>query len=792
MPQTRSGRVGNLAIEASGFVGRRRELHEVKRLLASSRLLTLTGAGGTGKTSLALRVAAGLRRAFADGVWFVDLTELHDPSLLTEEVQDPDVLAFLVAAVLDLPDRGVMSLRGLAEQLSGRTLMLVLDNCEHLLPASAALIDVLLRACPRLRVLATSRETLALTAETIYALSPLPTPDRHHRTSPAEVSRYDSVALFLARAVAVAPGFSLTADNYHAVAEVCHRLDGLPLAIELAAARIRVLSPEQILDRLADRFSLLSREARDAPPRQRTLRACMDWSFDLCAKPQRTLWARASVFAGGFELDAVESICADDRVPEADMVDLVTGLLDQSVLVRADQGSGSGAARYRMLETIRGYGQDKLAQAGEQALMWRRYRDWYLRLVALARSEWIGDRQAYWLARLGSEHTNLRAVVEHCLTQPDGAEDVLRLATTLPLHYWWSRGLFSEGRRWLDRAFVQAAEPSALHARALLINSQLALGQGDADAGARLLDQGEELARRLGAELEIGHAVYLRGLGAMFGNDLPRALDRLKQAISILHSQSEVDVDLRMNMLISLGVTAALSGDQEGADTALREMRSIAEFSHGTFYQAATSWVGAIVAWARGELAHAAAQAVENLRVGSVWARKNPGNLGVGLEVLAWITADQQHHRKAATLLGAADNFFTISGFHMAGQRHFVGPHDTCARHSRNALGDKAFDKAFRHGQTLAQEEVLAVALGEEPPSAPPSPATATPLTRREREVADLIAQGLSNKQIAAALVISQRTAEGHVERIMVKLGLNSRTKVATWVLAQRPSGEED
>ncbi|MBP2323534.1 putative ATPase/DNA-binding CsgD family transcriptional regulator [Kibdelosporangium banguiense] len=789
MPEVRAGKAGNLPSEVSSFIGRRRELGEVKRLLADSRLVTLTGVGGTGKTRLALRVAADVRRAFADGVWFVDLAELHDLALHTQEVQDPDVLAFLVAAALGLRDQGGAPLRMLAEQLADWRLMLILDNCEHLLPACAILTEELLRACPRLRVLATSREPLTIAGETAYSVPPLPVPDLRRRPGLAQVSRCESVALFLARAEVVVPGFGLTAGNRRAVADLCRRLDGLPLAIELAAAWSRVLSPEQILDRLADRFSLLSRARRDVPQRQRTLRACVDWSFELCAKPERVLWARLSVFAGGFELDAVEGVCADDSLPDTDMLDLVTGLLEKSILIRADQGDGS--ARYRMLETISGYGQEKLIEDGEQSLLRQRHRDWHLQLVVRARGEWVSDRQAYWLARLGREHPNLRAAVEYCLAESGEAEDALRIVATLPLHYWWTRGLFGEGRRWLDRALAQATGASALHARALLVNSQLALAQGDADTGMRLLDQGEDLARRLDNGTEIGHAAYIRGLGALFANDLPRAIDILTRARTILSTQPEPDLDVQMNMLITLGVAAGLAGEREWADVVQREMLAVAESRQGALYRALALWGGAVAAWVQGDLPHAAAQAVENLRIARALTQENPYNLALGLETLAWITAGRQHYRRAATLLGATDRFFADSGTSIASMEQFTGHHNACERQARDALGDAAFTEAFRHGQALTREDILAYALEEEHRPAPSSSAAATPLTRREQQVAGLIAQGLSNKNIATALVIAQRTAEGHVERILTKLGFTSRAQVAAWVVEHQGAAQE-
>src|SRR5215469_11893319 len=350
---------GNLPAELTSFVGRRHELAEVKRLLADSRLVTLTGIGGVGKTRLALRAAAGLRRAFRDGVWLVRLDQLRDEALLAQAV----------AGALGLQDRaGYTPAAALAEYLAGRQLLLVLDNCEHLVDAAAKLADQLLRAAGGLRVLATSREALTITAETVLAVPPLPAPDAGERLSVAELERFAAVRLFAERAAQVVPGFAVTEANEAAVAGICRRLEGLPLAIELAAARLPVLSAEQIDERLGDRLGLLTRGGRTRPARQQTLRASVEWSYELCSPAERLLWARCSVFAGGFELDAAEGICADHRLPAGDMLELLAALAGKSVLAVEH---GEGVARYRLPETLREYGQERLQESGEDTVLRR-------------------------------------------------------------------------------------------------------------------------------------------------------------------------------------------------------------------------------------------------------------------------------------------------------------------------------------------------------------------------------------------------------------------------------------
>jgi predicted ATPase/DNA-binding CsgD family transcriptional regulator len=776
--------VGNLSSGLSSFIGRRRELSDVRRLLSEARLVTLTGVGGTGKTRLALRVATDVRRAFSGGVWFVDLTQLQDPGLLNPEARNPDRLAHLIRATLGLREQGGGEpLSMLVEQLADRHILLVLDNCEHLIPSAAIVAHTLLRGCAGLRILATTRQPLNINGELLFPVPPLSAPDPSRRPSLAEVSRCEAVALFVARAQTAMRTFGLTEGNYVAVADLCHRLDGLPLAIELAAARVRVLDPQQILDRLTDRFTLLSRGNRGAPERQQTLRACVDWSFDLCAEPERVLWARLAVFVGWFELDAVEGICADEALPAEDLLNLVAGLVDKSILTCDDVEDGHAeATRYQMLETIRDYGQERLLEAGEQAQVRLRHRDWYQQLVARAHAGWVSDRSTYWWARLRREHPNLRAAVERCLAEPGGGEAALRIAATLPLHYWSASGQFGEGRGWLDRAIAQAAPATAVGARALLVNSHLAAWQGDVGAARRLLDEGEELARRTDASAELGHAYYIRGLGALFVNDVPVAVETLERAWDTLATAPELDLDVYLNLLVTLGVAAALAGDGKRADGCVQEMLAILETHKCGALQANALWVAGLVAWLEGDLVRAAKDEVEALRLHRAWDADDRYLTALCLETLAWITADQQQHRRAATLLGAADARWTDVGASITAYLHFISYRHTCERLVREGLGDDAYDDEYRRGQALTCDEAVAFALDERrQPAAPPLKNSTSPLTRREREIVDLLAQGLSNKDIAGRLVISQRTAESHVDNILTKLGFANRAQVAAW-----------
>ena len=435
---------GNLPAELTSFVGRRAELAEVKRLLAGSRLVTLTGIGGVGKTRLALRAAAGLRRAFRDGAWLVQLDRLRDPELVAQAA----------AEALGLQGRpGYAAAATLADYLAGRQLLLVLDNCEHVVDAAAKLADLLLRAAPGLRVLATSRESLNTTGETVLAVPPLAAPEAGQRLTVAGLARFPAAGLFAERAAQAMPGVALTEEDMAAVAGICRRLEGLPLAIELAAARLPVLSPAQIDARLGDRLGLLTRGSRTQPARLRAVRASIEWSYELCSQAERLLWARLSVFAGGFELDAAEGICADHRLAAQEMLEVLGALARKSVLVVTH---GEGVARYRLPEALREYGQERLHESGQCTPLRRRHRDWHEQLARRADTDWLSPRIADLTARLFREHANVQAAQDFCQAEPGEAEAGLRIAVHAWFFYSWIAGYVSEGRSRLARLLALA------------------------------------------------------------------------------------------------------------------------------------------------------------------------------------------------------------------------------------------------------------------------------------------------------------------------------------------------
>ncbi|BCJ55290.1 hypothetical protein Asp14428_67650 [Actinoplanes sp. NBRC 14428] len=515
---TARGTSGNLPAEVTSFVGRRHELNGVRRMLSTSRLVTLTGAGGVGKTRLARHAGLELRRAFPDGVWFAELAELRDP----------DLVAVTVAEVLGVREEAVSpDAPGLATFLADRQALLILDNCEHLVAACADLAETLLRACPRLRILVTSRQALRIAGEATLTVQPLSVPESDTACTPADLARYEAASLLVERATAVLPGFEVTEANCATVTALCQALEGMPLAIELAVARLRVLTLDEILERLTDRYRLLTTGARNAPARQQTLRALIDWSWDLCAEPERLLWSRLSVFSGGFELDAAERVCAFPPLAADSILDLIASLVDKSIVFRVGDGP---RARYKMLEVVREYGAARLAEAGEQQEVAQRHGDWFAELARYGDVHWASPDQAALMLRLRHEQANLRVALEHAVrTAPP--EVSLRFAADLQNH-WFVRGFLSEGRHWLDRAL---ALPPARHwtrVRALRVASWIACIQGDRQRASALLADAKALNATLPPSPENAFIPVVEGNIAMFAGDPAAALPLFEEALA--------------------------------------------------------------------------------------------------------------------------------------------------------------------------------------------------------------------------------------------------------------------
>ncbi|GAF48217.1 protein kinase domain-containing protein [Rhodococcus wratislaviensis] len=762
---------GNLPLELSSFVGRRHEVTEAKSLLASSRLLTLVGIGGVGKTRLALRVATSIQREFADGVWLVELDEVHTPPLLVE----------LVATTLGLRDHTDRSLREiLLDFLSTRDILLILDNCEQVVDAVADLATALLQQNPNMRILATSREPLAIAGEATLRVPPLTVPDPDREPSLQGLPRYDAVSLFTERATTAVSTFTLTDANKSAVTRICHRLDGLPLPIELAAARLRAMSPEQILQRLSDRYALLTRGSRGAPSRQQTLRLCVDWSYDLCTPLEQLTWARLSVFTGGFDLDAAEYVCGEDVQPEA-LLDSVASLVDKSILIREENAA---AVRFRLLETLRAYGREKAQEDDDYHDLRRRHRDWFRRLARIAEAEFIGPRQLEWLSRLGGEQPNLRDAMDFCLAEGD-AEAGLQIATPL-LQLWGSRGLLSEARRWLDRFLShQGLPPTIATIRALYADCLMTEQQGDHQRGAALVEQTRILADQITDP--IGHAIadYTDSLVGLFSGDLARAVSGLERALSVFR-EAENDLALQIESLTLLGLAYQLrDAEPHRAVECYEEVLTITEARGESVYRSYALWAMAVAQWRLG----AQSRALDLLGQGLRLARRVEDPVGCAncFEAFAWI-AGTSDPKRAGTLMGAAEARGLVAGIPSVSVPNLLVYHEECEQAARRLLTNRVFEECWQHGKALDLDSAVSYALGEHTPKTN-SPASAL-LTKRERQVAELIAEGLTNRAIATRLVISPRTAQGHVEHILTKLGFTSRAQVAAWVVEHRQSSK--
>jgi predicted ATPase/DNA-binding CsgD family transcriptional regulator len=758
---TAARRITGPAPDLTTFVGREHELDEAARLLRVARLVTLLGVGGVGKTRLALRIAAQRRPESFDDVYLADLSTLDDPGL---------VEATLAEALGISDESGALTAGDIAVQLADRRTLVVLDNCEHVLDRCAALAGTLLAASPGVTLLATSRQPLGLTGEHVLPVPPLAAPWPGDHAEPAELARSPAVALFLDRARAAVPGFALTAENGRAVAAVCAALDGLPLALELAVVRLRALSPAQLLERLEVRPDQALRGTdRTAQPRHRSLASLMDWSFRLCDEQERILWARVSVFAGGFDLEAAERVCSGGGIDEDTVADLVAGLVDKSVLLREDHGSH---VRYRLLETVRRYGRSRLAESGEEAQLRRRHREHVQCVVDAAAAHWFGPDDLAWLDRMRLDHANLRAALESCTRSPADAEDGLRLATTFWL-MWRTAGRVTEGRHWLDRLLACEPAPSPATATALWVNGWLALIQGDHDRARELLHRSEEISRDRDDRVAIAFVDLFLGQAAILDGELDEAERRLRRALPI-HRGTGDPAGLIMTTF-RLAVRHAAAGDADAAVATADECLRLCRERGARWWSGYARWIKGVALWCGGDPASAAEEAIESLAI----TRALGDELGSAraLEVVAWVTVGSDPLR-AAQILGTVHRQCS----ELAGYGDLADHHERCSTEARRRLGDDRFAAAHAHGAGQRIDEVVDLVLHGRDEDGGPD----TPLTRREHEVAELIAQGKTNKAIARALGIAHRTADAHAEHIRAKLGVSSRSQIAAWIVERR------
>ena len=844
-------RPGVLPIEPNSFIGRAAEAQRLTALLRSARLVTVVGPGGVGKTRLSLHIASSALSAgrFADGVALVELSRVTDPTLLASKV----------AAGLGLPHgEAGRPQAAVLDHLRDRRMLLILDTCEHLVDACAAFAEALLRAAPEVTVLATSRQPFDAPGEHAFPVPPLPI-------------EADAVELFAQRAAAAAPGFAVTAANRADVVRLCRRLNGMPLAIELAAVRLRALPLSELADLLDSGFGVLTVTRRGGAARHQTLRTAIEWSHALCTPAEQALWRRLSVFAGSFDLAAAEDVCADAALPRDEVVHALIGLVDKSVVMRdGDTGGGfdgggsgvgggfgvggfggasgasgaSGSAnRYRLLDTLREFGAEQLAEAGERARFLDRLTDRYLALATDFDEQLLADDQAGRFWRLRAEHASIVLALGHALDDRDGdggrvaSDQVERwrrgcwLAVRLR-DYWHLSGELGEGRRWLDKALRVFPGWSQERAWALGVRGRLATFQGDPGNAIADLSESIRLAGELGDELAAARGYLYLTLALAFAGQHAQAL-----AAGQIAAERIDACDYRAGLVFlqpQLAYLHQLAGDVDAAlECRQRGLAMLADFGR----PGEERWITGLLNLTSGfalfqrpdrddDCAAALRRAMRAMRdIGDA------AGIAYCLEVLGWLAARDERSDQAAWLLGAANALWLRTSNRLSNVAIMEQSHQRAAKQAREALGGLHYESAYNRGGALDLATVVAWAVDESgavpwpdgagslrDPAAPgvgaddagsvravaagtagarpdggepaaAAPITAAALTRREREIALLVASGLSNRDIATRLFISKRTVDAHVEHIFAKLEISSRVKLTMWLQSQARIG---
>jgi non-specific serine/threonine protein kinase len=685
----------NLPAQLTSFIGRDREIAEVQGLVSSSRLVTLTGAGGCGKTRLGLAVAAGVLDWFPDGIWAVDFAPVSEPALVTQTV----------ASVLDVRES---QSRSLIEVLSGylrhRNLLLLLDNCEHLIAPCAALVETLLRAAPKLHVVATSREALGVDGEVVWRVPSLSLPDPGQPFALATVSQCEAMRLLVDRARLVQPAFAMTETSAGKLAEICRRLDGIPLAIELAAAKLKVLSVEQIHSRLEDRFRLLTGGSRTALARQRTLEAAMNWSYELLSDSERRLLCRLSVFPGGWTLEAAEEVCAGNGIARADIVDLLSHLADKSLVVVED--SVTGDRRYRFLETVRQYGRERLVLSGEIERLRDLHSVFFSELARRAEPELRAADQVAWLNRLRLEHDNLRAALEWWLAVQARRINALELAAAL--WWFWARsGHFSEGQQWLERALAGVAEASPrVRLNALIGLWHMTFFRGDYATTVRLAQESLTLARDTGDTSAAAFSLFIQANVALEQRDLEKA-SRLRTECEVA-AMASADVWYHAIPLFLRAWEVIPEGDYDRACELIERAVSL-------WRQLGDKWATGIglanvaaLRFLQERRAEAAAVSAEGVRLCEELTDRR--GLGWFLEVLAAVEGAEARFVRAARLWGAAEAH--LEGIDaMLPTQLFSLLHDPQVTLTRASLGETSFRAAWSEGRAMSMQKAVQYAL---------------------------------------------------------------------------------
>ncbi len=758
---TRPTRPGNLPAQATSFVGRRRELAELRKKLAEARLVSLVGPGGVGKTRLAIQIATDLARGFPDGSWLVELGEVRDPALVSSA---------LIAA-LDLRDQAATEpLAVLLPFLRDKELLLVIDNCEHLLGAAAELLTEVIRAAPGVRVVATSREPLSVSGEHVIPVPPLDLPPAHAGEPLSRLRQNEAVALFTERAAAASGKFELTASNHVAVVDLCRRLDGLPLAIELAAVRTRVLTAEQILERLTDRFGLLTGGDRTAIPRHQTLRTTIEWSHELLEPSERTLLRRLCVFAGRFTLEDVESVRASDDATAAQTLDSLASLVDKSLVIKED---ARDLACYRLHETMREYARLKLREAGDEEAVELRCADYYISTCQRSAMD-ARFRLVEWLEWMDLEIDNIRSVLQRCVSRGD-SERGTDLACSLS--WFWITRATSEGVKWLDELLASGGGAAAGQASAFFIRGFLAVLQSEPAAAMPALERAAVASREAGLLGPLAHSLSMASIAENMAGDRASARRLLEEARVVtagLHDHAATLAFLQARALDGL-----FEGDLETVRSAATEGVRLSREAGDLYSLEMMLNNEGFAALTAGDLDQSKPLFAEALRI--AYRIDDRVAQYALLDALGCHAARSGQSRLAAQLLGAAETVRTGAGARVIA---ILAPLIAQAEESAiAALGESKFEAELAVGRRLSRDAAVRLALGESAHAGTQASdgMHSGLLGRREADVARLVADGRSNKQIGAHLFISERTVDSHVRSILNKLGFNSRAQIAAW-----------
>ena len=820
-----------LPIEPNSFIGRTAEAQRLTALLRSARLITVVGPGGVGKSRLCLHIASAALSAgrFADGVVLVELSAVTDPALLASEV----------TAGLGLPQRDPgLQRAAVLEHVRDRRMLLVLDTCEHLVDGCAAFAEAVLRAAPEVTVLATSRQPFDAPGEHAFPVAPLPIES-------------DAVELFAQRAASAAPGFTVTAANRADVVRLCRRLSGIPLAIELAAVRLRALPLAELANLLDSGFSVLTVTRRGGVARHQTLRMAIEWSHALCTPAEQALWRRLAVFAGSFDLAAAEEVCADPALPRGEVVHALIGLVDKSVVMRdgdADgagfagdgfgrgaSGASGGANRYRLLDTLREFGAGQLAEAGERARFLDRLTDRCLAMATDFDERFLADDQAARFERLRAEHLNIATALGHALDDQDddsgpvAADQVERwrrgCLLAVRLHaYWRIAGLLGEGSHWLDKALRVFPGRSTERAWALAARGRLATFQGDPDNAIADISESISLAGELGDDRAAARGYLYLNLALTFAGQYEQAL-----AAGQLAAERLAACDHRLGLVYlqpQLAELHQLAGDVDAAlECCQRGQAMLADFGRAGEERWTAGLLSLISGFALFQRPGSDDDCAAAVRLALAAMRDFGDEAGIAycLEVLGWLAARGGQSERAAVLLGAADTVWRRTSSRMSNVAVMEQRHQRAARQAREALGGLHYESAHDRGGAVDLAAVVAWAVDESgampwpdrvvvprdgaDPAAiagaagnaaarpdggdggEPAAPSVTTLTRREREIALLVASGLSNRDIATRLFISKRTVDAHVEHIFAKLEISSRVKLTMWLQSQTRMG---